>query len=544
MAMKDMFRWMKWKNHKLTVVFFLATTFCLLLLLLVHFTPDGIAKPYGDCPRTSSSSPREENSFISTETKQPQPQSQQPQQGETVVKVVEEWQFPSVQDDRPHEELTDLESFEQPRRYMPMGSSAFLYIQFGAYRIGPNAFAVVGLAPKFLHKEGNPGFDCSWVSSGGDNNSTTVKGWTSKHKPDWGLGMQYSVVVVHCTFSGEVGADGSGGRLEFVATHGTSDHTGLPDAHWVALKEDPNEYDGSVFVAPYKYDYLYCGSPIFGSISPQRIREWIAYHVWRFGPRSHFVLYDAGGIHEGVRKILQPWVEKGFVSVFNIRQQSRYEQYYYSQFLVVNDCLLKGKTLANWTFFFDVDEYIYVPEPFTFDQVMMEYANMGRRAQQVHFKQNFMSHFHCRNESLDAGVLQRRWMIEKLVYRRTQHTKRWGFPNRKYAIQAQYASSTGVHNSMDTSHPQGMGHKETVIVEDFKLSYNHYHHTVDRHDEICKEFVNPTLTTMELFGPTGLDGPPTPPQLALHVLDTGMAALADAVREFENRTVGEQPFLL
>jgi hypothetical protein len=397
MVVMDIFRWKKWQGQKLYAAFWPATTFCsLLLLVALYCDSDGVLTPFGNIFSTTSSQ-QEKNFEISSGSKQPQ-------QREGDVKLVKEWEWPSVTADRPNEELNDSDSFAQPRRYMPLGSAAFLFIQFGAYRTGPNEFAVVGLGPKGLHKEGNPGFECGWASTG-DN--STVQGKASKKTPDWGLGRQYSTVVVHCIFGTEVGAKRDGGRLELVAKHGSSDHTGLPDVNWVALIEEPNQYNRTKFVSPYKYDYLYCGSPIFGSISPQKIREWIAYHVWLFGPRAHFILYDAGGINEGVRRILEPWVRRGSVTVLNIRQESRYDQYYYSQFLVVNDCLFQAKSLAKWTFYFDVDEYIHVPEPFTFDQVMLEYNSMGRRAQQVHFKQNFMSHFHCRNESLDAGALKR-----------------------------------------------------------------------------------------------------------------------------------------
>jgi hypothetical protein len=31
------------------------------------------------------------------------------------------------------------------------------------------------------------------------------------------------------------------------------------------------------------------------------------------------------------------------------------------QFTMLNDCMLMSQTLANWTFFFDVDEFLYIP---------------------------------------------------------------------------------------------------------------------------------------------------------------------------------------
>ncbi|KAM1658365.1 hypothetical protein ACFXTN_042533 [Malus domestica] len=52
--------------------------------------------------------------------------------------------------------------------------------------------------------------------------------------------------------------------------------------------------------------YLYCGSSLNGNLSPQRVKEWIAYHVQLFGPRSHFVIHDAGGILKSVLEVLKP----------------------------------------------------------------------------------------------------------------------------------------------------------------------------------------------------------------------------------------------
>lgn len=43
---------------------------------------------------------------------------------------------------------------------------------------------------------------------------------------------------------------------------------------------------------------------------------------------------------------------------------------WFEQFLVVNDCLFQSRFLANWTFFFDIDEYMYVEPPTTLSAVL------------------------------------------------------------------------------------------------------------------------------------------------------------------------------
>jgi hypothetical protein len=100
------------------------------------------------------------------------------------------------------------------------------------------------------------------------------------------------------------------------------------------------------------------------------MREWVAYHARFFGPRSHFVFHDAGGVSAEVRAVLEPWVKAGRITVQDIRAQAEFDSYYYNQFLVVNDCLHRYRHAADWTFFFDVDEYLYLPGGRTLEQVL------------------------------------------------------------------------------------------------------------------------------------------------------------------------------
>ena len=89
-----------------------------------------------------------------------------------------------------------------------------------------------------------------------------------------------------------------------------------------------------------------------------------------FGPKSHFVIHDAGGVHAQVLEVLKPWMDLGYVTLHDIRDQERFDGYYHNQFMVVNDCLHRYKFMAKWMFFFDVDEYIYVPPKSTIKSVL------------------------------------------------------------------------------------------------------------------------------------------------------------------------------
>lgn len=272
------------------------------------------------------------------------------------------------------------------RVFRSYGSAAALFVQMGAYRGGSNTFAIVGLASKPTHVFGRPWFKCEWISN--NPNATTIRAKAYKMLPDWGYGRVYTVVVVNCTFPQVPNADNLGGKLLLYAYYSPSPRR---YEKFLAMEEAPGSYDESRFHPPFKYDYLYCGSSLYGNLSASRIREWMAYHAYFFGPSSHFVFHDAGGVSPEVRKVLEPWVRAGRATVQDIRAQEEYDGYYYNQFLVVNDCLHRYRHAANWTFYFDVDEYIYLPDGNTLESVLAEFSNYT----QFTIEQNPMSSKLC-----------------------------------------------------------------------------------------------------------------------------------------------------
>jgi galactan beta-1,4-galactosyltransferase len=247
---------------------------------------------------------------------------------------------------------TDQPEDPNKRVLRPYGSAAALFVQFGAYRGGPRTFAVVGLASKPTHMFDTPYFKCEWVPNPNPAGGGPVRTKAYKMLPDWGYGRVYTVVVVNCTFPSNPNSGNSGGRLLVHAYYSTSSRR---HESFVALEEAPGAYDEARYAPPFPYDYLYCGSSLYGNLSADRMREWVSYHARFFGPRSHIVLHDAGGVSPEVKTVLDPWVRAGRVTVQDIRAQAEYDGYYYNQFLVVNDCLHRYRHAANWTFFFDVE---------------------------------------------------------------------------------------------------------------------------------------------------------------------------------------------
>ncbi|KAK7849931.1 galactan beta-1,4-galactosyltransferase GALS1-like [Quercus suber] len=390
------------------------------------------------------------------------------------------------------------------RVFQTFGSAAALFVLMGAYRGGPRTFAVVGLASKPTHVYGHPWYKCEWIS----NNGSSIRAKAYKMLPDWGYGRVYTVVVVNCTFPDNPNWDNSGGKLTINAYYNESPRR---YEKFTALEEAPGSYDESKYHPPYQYEYLYCGSSLYGSLSASRIREWMAYHAWFFGPKSHFVFHDADGISPEVRAALEPWVRAGRATVQDIKGQAEFDGYYYNQFMVVNDCLHRYRHSANWTFYFDVDEYIYLPDGNTLESVLNEFSDYT----QFTIEQNPMSSVLCLNDS--TRDYSSEWGFEKLVFRDSITGIR---RDRKYAIQAKNAYATGVHMSENV-----IG--KTLHKTETKIRYYHYHNSISVQGEPCREFL-----------PLSAKNNVTWYNKIPYVYDDNMKKLADTIKEFERKTIG------
>ncbi|XP_004238474.2 galactan beta-1,4-galactosyltransferase GALS1 [Solanum lycopersicum] len=391
------------------------------------------------------------------------------------------------------------------RTFITYGNAASLFVQMGAYRGGPTTFAVVGLASKPLHVFGRPWYKCEWIPN---TNTNSSKAKAYKILPDWGYGRVYTVVVVNCTFTVNPNLDNNGGKLILYAYYSES-----PKRYEkiTALEEAPGSYNQSKFSPPYTYEYLYCGSSLYGNLSASRMREWMAYHAWFFGPSSHFVFHDAGGVSSEVRAVLEPWVQAGRVTLQDIRDQSEFDGYYYNQFLVVNDCLHRYRHSANWTFYFDVDEYIYLPDAnTTLESVLRDFSNNT----QFTIEQNAMSSILCLNNS--SQNYSRLWGFEKLLFRDSRSNIR---RDRKYAIQAKNAYATGVHMSENV-----VG--GTLHQTETKIRYYHYHNSITVHEELCREF----LPMSAKHNITWFDKVP-------YEYDDSMKKLTQTIKDFERNTI-------
>lgn len=398
--------------------------------------------------------------------------------------------------------------------FKPHGLATHLYIEMSAYRGGPREFSVVGLISKPIETHHKPPFVCEWVPNSGGQ---AVKGRGHKVLPDWNYGKLYTVVVITCYFAEDVGVNGEGGELILHVSYG--DQYRQPE-RIVVLEESKGVYNASIFnPQSFPYDYVYCGSSVYGNISPQRMREWMAYHAKFFGEKSHFILHDSGGFHEDVRRVLEPWVKQGRVTLRNIRQQELYDGYYHNQFLVVNDCLFRSRFMANWTFFFDIDEYMYMNSSKTLANVL----NRSSDVTQVTIEQVPVANGVCVADNTTKGKHERKWGFEKLVYRKV--LKRGVHYDRKYAVQARHAEAAGIHMSMN------MHRGKHVALKRDQIRYYHYHGSINKRNDVCSIFVDPRNATAVLSKYESR-------------LDKTMANIAKDVKSYELHTIGTQPFIV
>ncbi|BBN08178.1 galactan beta-1,4-galactosyltransferase [Marchantia polymorpha subsp. ruderalis] len=457
------------------------------------------------------------------------------------LKVIPEWQEPAVTADREAEKLHDAR-YGTARRFVPMGTATFLFVHISSYRLGPSSFGVVGLGATDVFRYSNPAFFCSWHPHVATLAAPVVHCNGTAIQPDprhVSFGRQYTGTVVSCDFASPVGVDGAGGHLVVTATHGSDDLSALDDVMFVAKTESPGQYNASLFRAPYEFDHVYCGNGMYGDwVNPRRVREWLAYHVRYFGPRSHFFLYDAGALDDDVRKVLQPWVDLGRVTITNVRQESRFSTHIHSQFAILSDCLLRSRTLSTWTWFFDLDEYIVNPPGFdlqqTLEQVQKDF--WGSNLKRVSLKQIPMDFKHCQRTA-DPTKQESEWAIEKLVYRRTEAIELEGHMDRKSFVRSDSALAMGPHEppegGMILAEGEDVG---SVTIWTDKFSYYHYHGTTTRKDlELCQELVDPGVNVTTF---SDIEHQFETFQNVSHQLDLSMKAFAEEVKEFETSMIG------
>lgn len=106
---------------------------------------------------------------------------------------------------------------------------------------------------------------------------------------------------------------------------------------------------------------------IFKNEAPY-LEEWLAFCLLE--GVEHVLLYDNGST-DNPRGVLQPWIEAGFVELFDwpLHWKSG------AQTKAFQDALTKLRGRARWTAFIDLDEYLFSPTGNTVAEVLRQYED-------------------------------------------------------------------------------------------------------------------------------------------------------------------------
>lgn len=88
---------------------------------------------------------------------------------------------------------------------------------------------------------------------------------------------------------------------------------------------------GATKAGPIPHKYGFCSPPIQGSIHQDWVRHWLVYHLSIMDGHAHFFFYNAGGITQEGRAMLDPFVKAGIVTITNVIDDQLYPTWYRAQ---------------------------------------------------------------------------------------------------------------------------------------------------------------------------------------------------------------------
>ena len=123
---------------------------------------------------------------------------------------------------------------------------------------------------------------------------------------------------------------------------------------WAAARRDQQQ----------DFDHALAVCAIFKNEAPY-LEEWLTFH--HGVGVDHFYLYDDGS-EDGFQEILDPWIEKGLVSVTSWTVKNQVAAY--------NHCLSAHRMKALWMAFIDLDEFLFSPTGKPLPQVLEGYRDV------------------------------------------------------------------------------------------------------------------------------------------------------------------------
>lgn len=251
----------------------------------------------------------------------------------------------------------------------------------------------------------------------GEEREEVVKATVMRGHPEESHGLEYEAVLVRCDFRHDTRGEGRGELLLRVPLH-----PDIPEAAIFSKDSLTPVYQETSFVPhlhgskkQLKHKYVMCGAPLYGNISAIHIKQWFLWYKSVFGEDIHFFIYDAGGVDGEVEKVLKFFVEEGIVTFVDVRKQSNFESWLSNQSLFLLDCIHRTRRIAQWAFNFDYDEFLFIKNPSTSIQTLLEkhfdepFVTFGSWWYSINFCEQS-------SENFDSDSLQV-WAAEKMFIR-------------------------------------------------------------------------------------------------------------------------------
>lgn len=79
-----------------------------------------------------------------------------------------------------------------------------------------------------------------------------------------------------------------------------------------------------------KRQIVFCSSPLFGTLQPRALSQWMDYHLFLLG-LDHVFLYDGGGVSLPVLAELARFLDAGLITITDFRDQALYSSWSHAQ---------------------------------------------------------------------------------------------------------------------------------------------------------------------------------------------------------------------
>eukprot|EP00271_Cylindrocystis_brebissonii_P005147 TRINITY_DN17095_c0_g1_i1.p1 TRINITY_DN17095_c0_g1~~TRINITY_DN17095_c0_g1_i1.p1 ORF type:complete len:584 (-),score=117.53 TRINITY_DN17095_c0_g1_i1:947-2698(-) len=231
----------------------------------------------------------------------------------------------------------------RPDTFVP--HSTYGFVQFSSYRVDVDEFVTIGLGAYHLHAT-RQGKECRWVGKDGKEILGKISfTYNNEHHQ-----MRYEAMIVHCQLDDSTNLDG--GYLI-----GTID-----DEEVILINEKSMPpWEGK---SPFKYKFLHCSPPMFGTLDPRAIREWMDFHRVTAG-FDHFIMYDMAALDEELKEAIKEYLDGGWVTVVDFAPALSYEVWWWAQAVGMWDCMFRARPIAKWVAMMDFDEYLQAYSPNT-----------------------------------------------------------------------------------------------------------------------------------------------------------------------------------